>query len=135
MLQTVDRTPAVPGSMDITDAEAQALARTTINLFAKWDLSDEQACILLGEMSRRTWARWKAGSIGSISRDLRSRMAILMGIHKGLRYLFTEPQRGYDWIKKPNSVLGGASALEVMLQGEMTDLIDIRDYLAAERGL
>ncbi len=54
-------------------------------------------------MAQRTWARWKDGSIGRIDRDLRARMAILMGIHKGLRYLFTDPARGYAWIRKPNA--------------------------------
>ena len=134
-LQPLETTPAERGTDRITDEEARALARTTVNLFAKWGLRDTQACTLLGEMSASTWARWKRGEIGEIPRDRRSRMAILMGIHKGLRYLFREPQRGYDWVRKPNEAFGGTSALDVMLQGEIIDLIDVRDYLAAERGL
>ena len=131
---TLEQTSAKPGAPIITDAEATALARATINLFRKWQLSDLEARTLLGSMAPRTWARWKEGNIGRIDRDLRARMAILMGIHKGLRYLFTDPARGYAWIRKPNASFGGQSALDVMMRGEITDLIDIRSYLDAERG-
>jgi uncharacterized protein (DUF2384 family) len=131
---TVQPTTSSPDLPVITDEEAAALARTTIRLFRAWQLSDIEARTLLGDMAQRTWARWKDGSIGRIDRDLRARMAILMGIHKGLRYLFTDPKRGYDWIRKPNANFNGKSALDVMMRGEITDLIDLRSYLDAERG-
>jgi hypothetical protein len=94
MLQPILATPAEAGAAFITDAEAGALARATVNLFRAWGLSDAEARTLLGGMSARTWARWKDGEPGRIDRDLRMRMAHLMGIHKGLRYLFREPARG-----------------------------------------
>lgn len=125
---------ASPSQPLITDEEAAALARTSVNLFRAWELSDAEARTLLGGMAPRTWARWKDGDIGRIDRDLRTRMAILMGIHKALRYLFTEPARGYAWIRKPNAAFAGQRALDIMLRGEITDLIDLRAYLDAERG-
>ena len=130
-LQPITARPDLPV---ITDEEAAALARATINLFRAWDLSDAEARTLLGDMATRTWARWKAGNIGRIDRDLRARMAILMGVHKALRYIFTDPARGYAWIRKPSTAFAGHSALDVMLRGEITDLIDLRAYLDAERG-
>jgi ABC-type uncharacterized transport system YnjBCD permease subunit len=130
---TIQPTVSRPDRPAITDDEAAALARTTVNLFRAWQLSDIEARVLLGDMAQRTWARWKEGGIGRIDRDLRARMAILMGIHKGLRYLFTEPARGYAWIRKPNDAFAGQSALDVMMRGEITDLIDLRGYLDAER--
>ena len=138
-LQPIVTTPATVGSV-ISDDEAGALARTTVNLFKAWNLTDLEACILLGGMSARTWARWKIGArskeggVGRIDRDLRTRMAHLMGIHKGLRYLFTEPARGYAWIRKPNAIFGGQSALDLMLRGEIADLAAMREWLDAERG-
>ena len=131
---TIHPTAARPDLPSITDEEAAALARTTVNLFRVWQLSDIEARTLLGDMAQRTWARWKEGNIGRIDRDLRARMAILMGIHKGLRYLFSDPARGYDWIRKPNAAFNGQSALDIMMRGEITDLIDLRNYLDAERG-
>lgn len=131
---TVQPTQASPQQPTITDEEAAALARTTVNLFRAWELSDLEARTLLGDMAQRTWARWKLGEIGRVDRDLRARMAILMGIHKALRYLFAEPARGYAWIRKPNEAFAGRSALDVMMRGEITDLLDLRSYLDAERG-
>ena len=57
-----------------------------------------------------------------------------MGVHKALRIVFREPQRGYDWVHAPNSAFGGKSALDVMLGGELTDLMRVRRYLDSERG-
>ena len=131
---TIQPTGSRPDLPAITDEEAAALARTTVNLFRAWQLSDIEARTLLGDMAQRTWARWKEGGMGRIDRDPGARMAILMGIHKGLRYLFSDAARGYTWIRKPNANLGGQSALDVMKRGEITDLIDLRAYLDAERG-
>jgi hypothetical protein len=109
-IQSVTARPDLPA---ITDEEAAALARATMNLFRAWQLSDSEARTLLGDMAQRTWARWKEGNIGRIDRD---------------------PVRGYAWIKKPNSAFEDLSALDVMMRGDITDLIDLRRYLDAERG-
>lgn len=133
LLQPIAKTPANITSSEITDAEGEALARTTVNLFRQWDITDAQACTLLGDMSSRTWSRWKEGQIGRIDRDRKTRMAHLMGVHKGLRYLFKEASRGYSWIKMPNTAFGGLSALDLMLRGELSDIAAMREWLDAER--
>ncbi|GHC15655.1 MULTISPECIES: MbcA/ParS/Xre antitoxin family protein [Gemmobacter] len=133
-LQPITTTPARSDSPVITEAEAGALARATVNLFRAWALSDAEARVLLGGMAARTWARWKEGEAGRIDRDLRMRMAHLMGIHKGLRYLFRDPARGYAWLRKPNAAFDGLSALDLMLRGELSDLALMREWLDAERG-
>ena len=107
--------------------------RATLNLFRLWGVADEQASMLL-DMPVRTYRRWKAGETGRIGRDTRARLSNLMGIHKALRLIFREPQRGYDWIKTANTAFAGRSALEVMLGGELTDIMRVRRYLDAERG-
>ena len=131
---TIQPTASRPDLPVITDEEASALARATVNLFRAWQLTDVEARTLLGDMAQRTWARWKENNIGRIDRDLRARMAILMGIHKGLRHLFRDPARGYAWVRKPNANFEGKSALDIMMRGEITDLIDLRSWLDAERG-
>ncbi|MDO8358940.1 MAG: MbcA/ParS/Xre antitoxin family protein [Devosia sp.] len=117
----------------ITEAEAGAMFRAVLNLFRLWGVADEQASQLL-DLPVRTYRRWKAGETGRIGRDGRARLSNLMGIHKALRLIFREPQRGYDWVKAKNTAFGGKSALEVMLGGELTDLMRVRRYLDAERG-
>lgn len=59
--------------------------RAVTNLLRLWELSDDEACDLLGGMSVRTWSRWKAGDIGRIDRDLGTRLSLFLGIHKALR--------------------------------------------------
>jgi hypothetical protein len=110
------------------------MLRAVFKLFELWGVSDSQARVLLGEPSVSTFYRWKRGHIGSIPRDTTYRLGDLMGIHKGLRYMFTDPERGYAWISKPNDAFGGRSALDRMLAGAPSDITAVRAYLDAERG-
>lgn len=133
VLQLIDTTPQDFSPQPITDDEAAAMFRAVLNLFRLWDVTDEQAGTLL-DMPLRTYRRWKAGEIGRMDRDAKARLSNLMGIHKALRLIFREPQRGYAWIQSANDAFGGRSALDVMLGGELTDLMRVRRYLDAERG-
>ena len=119
----------------ITDDEAAALARTMVNLFRAWELTDAEARTLLGDMAQRTWARWKTGDIGRIDRDLRARMAILMGIHKGLRLLFNGPLT-YGWPKTANTGprFNGRSPVQVMGDGGIPAMMNVRQHIDALRG-
>ncbi len=125
-----------PGSLEISDAETGAMLRAFFNLAERWQLSDRQGRILLGDPAARTYARWKTGQaeLSRISRDTRERLSILMGIHKSLRHLFREPSRGYQWLRKPNQAFAGASALDRLLAGSISDLAAVRAYLDSERG-
>lgn len=122
------------GTFEITVAEAEAGARFAVKIFELWGLNDSESCTLLGGLGSRTYARWKKGQIGPMDMDRKMRLSILAGIHKGLKYLFTEKWRGYDWVKKPNAHFDGARPLDILLNGRMTDLMAIRDYLDAIRG-
>lgn len=117
----------------ISDAEAAAMFRAAVNLFRLWAVTDDQAATLL-DMPLRSYRRWKAEGPGRIDRDKKARLSNLMGIHKALRIVFREPQRGYAWVKAPNDAFGGRAALAVMLDGDLTDLMRVRRYLDAERG-
>lgn len=133
MLQSIDTAPPPFRPEPLSQAEGGALFRAALNLFARWGVTDEQAAVLT-DMPVRTYRRWKAEGPGRISRDGLARLSNLMGIHKALRIIFQEPQRGYDWIMASNAAFDGASALQVMLGGELTDIMRVRRYLDAERG-
>jgi uncharacterized protein (DUF2384 family) len=127
-------TEAKPFTPDpITEEEASAMFRATLNLFRLWDVTDDQAATLL-DLTKRTYARWKAGDTGRISRDGKARLSNLMGVHKALRIVFSDAARGYAWVQTGNDAFGGRSALDVMLGGEITDIMRVRRYLDAERG-
>jgi Protein of unknown function (DUF2384) len=132
-LQTVETTAPAFRPEPITQDEAGAMFRAALNLFGKWDLTDEQAATLL-DMPVRSFRRWKAEGPGRVSRDGAARLSNLMGIHKALRIIFSEAQRGYGWITSSNAAFAGSSALDVMLGGELTDIMRVRRYLDAERG-
>jgi uncharacterized protein (DUF2384 family) len=117
----------------ITDEEAAAMFRAALNLFRLWGVNDDQAATIL-DVPRRTFARWKAGEVGRLGRDGKARLSNLIGIHKALKIVFREASRGYAWIKAPNAAFGERSALDIMLGGELTDLMRVRRYLDAERG-
>ncbi len=117
----------------MNDAEAEAVLRAVLCLFAQWSLTDEEGAVLL-DLPVRTYRRWKAGQPGRLDRDTRARLSNLLGIHAALRVIFKEAARGYAWIRAENAAFGGPSALAVMLGGELTDLMRVRRYLDAERG-
>jgi hypothetical protein len=57
-----------------------------------------------------------------------------VGIHKALRILYTENARSYAWVNKPNRAFDGKAPIEIMMQGQIMDLFDVRFYLDAARG-
>lgn len=129
----IDTQPRAFTPDPVSQEEAAAMFRAAVNLFKRWDVTDEQAATLL-DLPIRTYARWKAGEHGRIDRDTRARLSNLMGIHKALRIIFQEAERGYRWMRAANETFGGRSALNVMLGGELTDLMRVRRLLDAERG-
>ena len=128
----VDTQPRVFVPEPISEEEAAAMFRAAVNLFKRWELTDEQAATLL-DLPIRTYARWKAGDHGRINRDTRARLSNMMGIHKALRIIFQDAERSYRWIRAANGTFDGRSALDVMLDGELTDLMRVRRLLDAER--
>jgi uncharacterized protein (DUF2384 family) len=133
VLLPIPTTPAEFSPAPITDQEAAAMFRAALNLFRLWNITDDEAATLL-DLPVRTYRRWKAGDLGRIDRDGKARLSNIMGIHKALRIVFREPQRAYAWIKAPNAAFGNRTALDIMLGGELTDLMRVRRYLDAERG-
>lgn len=129
----IDTQPRAFAPEPISDEEAAAMFRAAVALFKRWELTDEQAATLL-DLPPRTYARWKGGDQGRIDRDTKARLSNLMGIHKGLRIIFHEAERGYRWMRAANETFGGRSALDVMLGGELTDLMRVRRLVDAERG-
>jgi hypothetical protein len=132
-LMLIDPPDAVP-SPQFSQAEVQAMQRAFVNLATVWGLTDDQAAVLMGDISVRTFQRWKTGDLGRAGVDVAARLSNLMGIHKALRLLFKDAARGYGWVKRANDAFGGVTALDVMLGGQMTDIMRVRRYLDAMRG-
>ena len=103
-------------------------------LAERWGLDAEQARVLLGRPSERTYYNWKAGKVGNPSHDTLCRIGYLLGIHRALRTLFANPDNVYGWIRRENADFNDRSPLDRLLGGDVTDLAYVRQYLDAMRG-
>jgi hypothetical protein len=118
-----------------TPEAAQAALRTFWRLAEAWKLTSGEQINLLG-VARPTLYQWKAGKVAPLEAHVLERLSYLFGIYAALQILLPVPERANEWIRKPNTApfLGGQSALDRMLGGQVADLFVVRQYLDAERG-
>jgi len=69
-----------------------------------------------------------------VSSDTTERISHLGAIFKDLAILLETPEAADRWLKAPNRYFDGHSALDVMLEGRLADIIRVRQYLDAQRG-
>jgi hypothetical protein len=112
-------------------------AATPLSLFFRladiWSLSTDQQVTLLGSPARSTFFKWKKEG-GTVSTDTAERISHLGAIFKNLAILLETSEAGDRWLKAPNKYFDGLSALDVMLEGRLADIIKVRQYLDAQRG-
>ena len=132
---TALRQPAPPVVDLQSAAAAEAALRTFWRLADAWQLSPAEQQTLLG-VGRTTLYQWKQGKVGPLDRHVLERLSYLFGIHAALQVLLPVPERANQWVRKPNAApfLGGASAIDRMLGGQVADLFVVRQYLDAQRG-
>ena len=126
-----------PAAVDLSGREsAHALLRTFFRIAQAWKLSPREAMTLLGLRSRSTYHVWKEGRAGPLSRDTLERISYVLGIYKALQILLPDDASADAWIRRPNEapLFRGASALERMMSGNVSDLYEVRRYLDAQRG-
>jgi len=126
-----------PGAAPSMAEMSAAGLRAFFNIARDWRLAIDEQIVLLGSPGRSTFFKWKAAPESArLSRDTLERLSLLLGIYKALQILLPEPAAADAWVKKPNgaSPFGGASALDRMLAGNVSDLVAVRQYLDAMRG-
>ncbi|EKD71231.1 MAG: hypothetical protein ACD_46C00235G0004 [uncultured bacterium] len=118
------------------DKKSVIALKAFFGITQKWQLSSEQERILLGDLPKATFYRWKQQRYAHLGADTLERISYILGIYKALRILLPNEQQANAWIHKPNAafLFAGHSALEKLLQGRVIDLADVRRYLDAERG-
>lgn len=124
--------PARPVELDA--AKIATALRGFFRLADAWALTADEARTLLGQPARATFFQWKAGQVGRVPYDTIRRISWLFGIWKALQILFAVPERADAWLRQPNALLGGRTALERMLAGDVTDLAAVRELLDYARG-
>ncbi len=113
-----------------------AILRVFCQIAREWGLTVGEQRILLGGIAASTYHKWKAGTVGALSYDQIERISLVLGAYKGMKLLFADDAAGLRWFQAGNdeSVFGGQSPLNRMLQGSIDDLYAVRRYIDAWRG-
>ncbi len=120
-------------SIDATPVPAAAALVGFFRIMALWDVSPEEARILLGSPSQSAYYAWRRGESGRLSNDTLRRIGYVAGIFKALQLLYADDRLSDGWIKRPNRSFGGQTPIARMKAGDMTDLAAVRSYLDAAR--
>ena len=114
--------------------------RTFLNIAVLWQLNERERISVLGSPARSTYHNWvskaRAGERISLPLDTLLRIASILGIHKGLRILFGDRQRGVQWLRTENAapLFGGQRPIDVVLSGTQMGILDVRRHLDSWRG-
>jgi len=133
----IGRMPSLPGSPkgpgDLERLSGPAV-RAFFKIAERWGLSGAEQQALMGGISRSTLQRWKRDQDALLTTDQLERVSYLLGIYKNLQILL--PTTADGWVRRSNSapLFEGRTALEVMVEGGITALRQVRMYLDAQRG-
>ncbi|MGE3511122.1 MAG: MbcA/ParS/Xre antitoxin family protein [Vicinamibacterales bacterium] len=110
--------------------------RTFFNIAAAWRLSADEQRGLLGWPATSTFYNYRAGTIGALSFDTLTRLSLILGIYKALHVLYPDEGLADRWVMLPNGhpLFGGARALDLMIDGGIDGLYQVRRLLDARRG-
>ena len=99
-----------------------------------WRLTDEEQLCILGQPDNETFDAWRREEGSVVARDTLERVSYVLGIFQAINTLLPDKQIAADWVRSPNGapIFGGASALDRMLAGNVSDLFVVRQYLDAE---
>lgn len=107
-------------------------------LLETWNLNDSQsACMLLGyEKSSECHVKdILAGHARLETRDEKDRIAELFVIRKTLLGVFRDRIVENQWLREPQEILGGASPLDLLLEGSWPNLLRARQLAELMAGL
>jgi hypothetical protein len=92
-----------------------------LTLADRWELTTDDQIKLLGSPGRSTFFKWKKSG-GTLPNDTIERISHLLNIYKCLEIVLPNPTSADNWIKKQNTYFESRSALEVMLDGQVSDI-------------
>ena len=102
-----------------------------VRLAARLGLKNAQQATLLG-VKPRTLERIRAGK-AAFDRNELERLSHLISIWEGAAAFFGSTDAGVEWLTNENADFGQARPLDVMLHGNVEDLIAVRRYLDIAR--
>ena len=134
---TIYSPPRIP---DLSRAEERrrlspGALRAFFNIMKRWEVRDEDARQLLGEVSNGAYYLWKQKATKTLEQDRLTRISYLIGIFKSLNILYGTTLAD-QWIRLPNSnpLFEGHTPLDYMLRGGTQAMQIVRQLLDARRG-
>lgn len=113
----------------------QVAFNIAVRILDFWNFTDPEKAIVLGDIPIATFRRMKSGNMQTrLTTDRRTRVSLVLGIHKALRIMFLQDAHKLQWINNRNRAFGEHSPKDVMLSGSLVGLYEIRRYLDAARG-
>jgi len=123
---------------DLTGTAERDLSAAAMRGFTRivelWGLDFDQQITLLGIPKSTFYKYRKTPATSRFSKDTLERVSYVLGIYKALAILLPRTEAADAWVKRPNDIFNGQSALDRMLRGNVADLYYVRHYLDAERG-
>jgi len=108
--------------------------RVFLGIAKAWGLSTEAQCQLLGDIAGATLRKWEGDQDATLTLDQLERVSHIIAIYRSLHTLL--PASADGWVHRPNTnpLFGGAPALNLMTQGGISGLRDVRIFLKAQEG-
>jgi hypothetical protein len=102
--------------------------RALLSIFARWDISDQDAAKLLGKETVQFIADLRAGTAGFEGRDTQDRARLLIGIYEAVHTLLREASEEKSWLRAAMPTLGGRSLFKIMQNGSIADLLLAKSF-------
>lgn len=104
--------------------------KAAVNILELWKFTDTEKAIVLGDFSSATFRRLKGGNLTrKLTIDRRTRVSLILGIHKALRTMFVQDKHRLEWVNNQNRAFNDHSPKELMLSGALIGLHQLRHYL------
>jgi hypothetical protein len=103
------------GTQDNTNSEPRFQGRISgpirslISIFARWEISDQDAAKLMGKETAQYLADLRAGTAGLTGRDTQDRARLLLGIYEAVHSLLREAAEEKSWLRGAMPALDGRS--------------------------
>ena len=126
---------------DLTDpATRERLTPVAVSgllpVFDAWHLKTDDARLLFGDISERSWYRLKGGQKSSmLTQDQLMRASALIGIYKGLHLLFVGSLAD-EWplLENAGEPFGGLTPVQHMVKGGIPAILETRQHVDGLRG-
>lgn len=114
----------------------RAIWQSVSSMKHQFKLSGPEMQSLLGDMAQSTMRKGLLQQNVRVSRDVRDRVSLLLGIYVDLRVLFEDTQQATGWINRINTLppFSGRCPRELMTSGDFMALASVRQFIGYWKG-